>query len=64
MKKDEHWFHWQRFVRTSQQGVTLATNLAEGATLKIINYLDGDHHHHHHRDYDKKVCCALDDQLC
>ena len=63
MKKDEHWFHWLRFVCTSQLGVTLATNLAGGATLKIINYLDGVHHHHH-RDNDKKVCCALDDQLC
>ena len=61
MKKDEHWFHyWQRFVRTSQLGVTLATNLAEGATLKIINYLDGVHHHHHYHDMIKKKCAALE----
>ena len=64
MKKDEHWLHWQRFVRTLQLGVTLATNLAGGATLKIINYLDGvDHHHHHHHDCDendKKKCDALE----
>ena len=44
--------YWQRFVRTSQLGVTLATNLAGGATLKIINYLDGVHHHHHHHHHD------------